>query len=138
MFLSARAVYACLAMTELAARRHDPRPARLVDLADRHGIPQRFLVQILLQLKGAGLVSTTRGASGGYQLTREPQSITLADILSVTDRVDVPTERTANLAESSSALHSVWSRLTEARQKILTETTLADLASAGPRVDFVI
>ena len=73
MFLSAKAEYASLAMLELAVQYGDPRPVRLADLADKHGIPQRFLVQILLQLKGAGLVSSVRGAAGGYQLARPPE-----------------------------------------------------------------
>ena len=50
----------------------DPRPVRLADVADKHAIPGRFLVQILLQLKNAGLVASTRGAAGGYQLARPP------------------------------------------------------------------
>ena len=68
MLVSAKSEYACLAMLELAARYSDPGPIRLADVADKHGIPQRFLVQILLQLKGAGLVASTRGAAGGYQV----------------------------------------------------------------------
>ena len=69
MLITARAEYACLAMLELAAHHNDPRPMRLTEVTDKHGIPQRFLVQILLQMKSAGLVTTSRGAAGGY---REP------------------------------------------------------------------
>src|SRR5262249_18916108 len=90
MLFSAKAEYACVAMLELAARYADPRPVRLADVADKHGISDRFLVQILLQLKGAGLVDTTRGAAGGYTLARGPDQITLYDILKVID----PPERT--------------------------------------------
>src|SRR5437868_2699615 len=88
MLFSAKAEYACLAMLELAARHGDPRPVRLADIADKHGIPQRFLVQILLQLKGAGLIASTRGAAGGYLLARPPEEISLADVLGVVDRTD--------------------------------------------------
>ena len=56
---SAKAEYACIAMLELAVRRGDPGPARLKAIAEMHGIPKRFLVQILLQLKAAGLVAST-------------------------------------------------------------------------------
>ena len=138
MLQSARAVYACLAMAELANRFCDPKPVRLADIADKHSIPQRFLVQILLQLKSAGLVATTRGAMGGYQLTRAPAEITLADVLAVVDGSEPPGDRIAALETASVGLHAVWKRLNEAREKILTETTLADLSPPHAAADYVI
>src|SRR4029453_18506042 len=56
MTISAKVEYACVAVLELAARYESDEPVRIRDIADAHGIPSRFLVQILLQLKGAGLV----------------------------------------------------------------------------------
>src|SRR5262249_39743876 len=85
MRISAKAEYACVAMLELAARQRDKELVRLKTLAHAHGIPQRFLVQILLQLKTAGLVQSVRGAAGGYQLARSPKNITLADVINVID-----------------------------------------------------
>jgi Rrf2 family protein len=144
MLFSAKAEYACLAMLELAARYGDPRPVRLADVADRHGIPQRFLVQILLQLKGAGLVASTRGAAGGYQLARPPEEIALADVLGVVDRADVPQARgrgngrRADVTALAAALHGVWDRIIQARQQILKQTTLAELVEAGQGLQYVI
>ena len=86
MRLSAKAQYACVAMVDLASSHADPNPVHLKHIADRHGISQRFLVQILLQLKGAGLVDSTRGASGGYLLAKAPSLITLADIVHAIDQ----------------------------------------------------
>ncbi len=60
MRISAKAEYACIAMIELATSHGEPQPVRIKAIADNHGIPQRFLVQILLQLKGAGLVVSVR------------------------------------------------------------------------------
>ena len=134
---SAKAEYACLAMLELAARRGEPGPVRLVDIADKHGISRRFLVQILLQLKGAGLVATTRGASGGYQLAREPARISLADILSVVDRADPPHAR-PDAAPLAASLFEVWERLHAEREKLLRETDLASLVEAGQGLQYVI
>ena len=85
---SAKAEYACIAMLELAAQYGDSQPVRLKAIADAHEIPDRFLVQILLQLKGAGLVVSARGAAGGYLLARSPDLITIADIIHVIDRHD--------------------------------------------------
>ena len=66
MKVSAKTEYACIAMLELAAQYGSNEPVRIRKIAERHDVPPRFLVQILLQLKGAGLVSSVRGAAGGY------------------------------------------------------------------------
>jgi Rrf2 family protein len=144
MLFSAKAEYACLAMLELAARHGDPRPVRLADIADKHGIPQRFLVQILLQLKGAGLVASTRGAAGGYHLARPPEEISLADVLGVVDRADAPPARgrgttgKGDMTALAAALHGVWDKILSARQQILRQTTLAELVEAGHGLQYVI
>jgi Rrf2 family protein len=128
---SAKAEYACIAMLELAARHGDPTPVRLKSIADSHSIPKRFLVQILLQLKGAGLVASTRGASGGYHLARAPDAITLADVIGVIDRSDNPAEvrggSSAPPSPLTRAIHGVWSDILDAQQRLLDSTTLATL-----------
>src|SRR5215467_8368810 len=83
MKVSAKTEYACLAMLELAAHYGSNEPVRIRTIADEHGIPSRFLVQILLQLKGAGFVASTRGAAGGYQLVKPPEEITLGEVMAV-------------------------------------------------------
>jgi Rrf2 family protein len=138
MAISAKAEYACLAMLELAARHESPRPVRLADIADKHDIPQRFLVQILLQLKGAGLVQTTRGASGGYQLTRKPADITLLDILTNIDPDEMPAEKPRGGSPLMQSVRGVWKKLNLAREKILAETTLVDLQPSHYTHDYSI
>ena len=64
MKISAKAEYACLATIELARRASEQVPVRVREIAVEHGIPERYLVQILLQLKGAGLVYTPGGRRG--------------------------------------------------------------------------
>ncbi len=83
MKVSAKTEYASIAVLELSQSYHTGEPVRIRDIADRHGIPSRFLVQILLQLKGVGIVQSSRGAGGGYQLARPPDEIALADVMSV-------------------------------------------------------
>ena len=139
MMFSAKAEYACLASLELAARYGDPKPVRLTDIAEKHDIPQRFLVQILLQLKGAGLIASTRGASGGYQLARAPERISLGDILGVIERADPnPASRKAEPTPLATALHDVWDRVAEERQKLLNETSLTQIVSIGQGLQYVI
>jgi Rrf2 family protein len=136
MRVSAKAEYACIAMLELAATHAESQPVRIKTIADAHDIPQRFLVQILLQLKGAGLVDSTRGAAGGYQLARAPDAISLADVVNAIDRGNAPrTNLTRHPGRGSSrraspavsAIHGVWQELQDAEQRMLNEVTLADL-----------
>ncbi len=64
MKISAKAEYACLAILAPARRNPVDPPVRIREISENHGIPERYLVQILLQLKGAGLVASTRGVGG--------------------------------------------------------------------------
>jgi Rrf2 family protein len=129
MRVSAKAEYACVAALELAANYDEPQPVRVKAIADAHGIPQRFLVQILLQLKGAGLVASVRGAQGGYQLARPPEKISLADVIYTIDRDPEARANSTALPNSEAAkmLHTVWREVRLAEQKMLEGVTLAEL-----------
>jgi Rrf2 family cysteine metabolism transcriptional repressor len=128
MRVSAKAEYACIAMLELAASHGQPQPLRVKAIADAHGIPLRFLVQILLQLKGAGLVVSTRGASGGYHLTRPPEQISLANVINVIDRNSSPRNDPALPSSPAvAAIRSIWSGIQAEEQRMLEEVSLADL-----------
>jgi len=133
ILFSAKAEYACIAMLELAARQGHPSPVRLKDIADTHGIPKPFLVQILNQLKVAGLVASTRGAAGGFQLSRDPQNIKMADIISVVDPSEFPGEMrnvgrdSMSASPSMRAIRAIWTEIIIAQQQILAATTLTEL-----------
>lgn len=129
MRVSAKAEYACVAMIELARSYGEPQPVRVKAVADAHGIPQRFLVQILLQLKGAGLVQSVRGAAGGYQLARPPDTISLATVITAIDAA-LPARPAAQMVDSSpvvKAVRSVWNEIHLEEQRMLEECTLAEL-----------
>ena len=129
MRVSAKGEYACIAMLELAANHGNAQPVRVKAIADAHAIPLRFLVQILLQLKGAGLVASTRGASGGYHLTRPPEQISLADVINVIDRTSPSRPDSAAVSSSGAvrAIRAVWQEIQAEEQRMLDEVTLADL-----------
>ncbi len=88
MKISAKAEYACLAVMAMARQGPESPPVHIREISEAYGIPERYLVQILLQLKGAGLVLSTRGASGGYRLARPAESISLGEVLSAVDGPD--------------------------------------------------
>lgn len=138
MFLSAKAEYACLALLELAARHGQPKPIPLAEVADKHGLKKPFLVQILLQLKGHGLVASTRGATGGYQLNKPPEEVSLWDILAVVDRQEPADDREILPSALTTALQTVWKQIGDSREEILRGTTLADLLPETIGVDYMI
>ena len=130
MRLSAKAQYACVAMVELACSHGQSNPVHLKNIAENHGISQRFLVQILLQLKGAGLVDSTRGAMGGYLLAKPPADISLASIINAIDQAPPPLPSALGGLHSTPAVQAVKSVLQEIQleqQQRLEEITLADL-----------
>ncbi|MEZ5263316.1 MAG: Rrf2 family transcriptional regulator [Acidimicrobiales bacterium] len=85
MKVSTRGDYASRALLSLALHADDGRPNSVRDIADRTGLPQPYLEQILLALKGAGLVRSKRGVGGGYILARPPAEISLAEIVGAVD-----------------------------------------------------
>jgi Rrf2 family protein len=128
MKLSAKTEYACLAMLQLAEEYGSGEPVQIRRIAEEHGIPARFLVQILLQLKGASLVASTRGAAGGYRLARPPREITLADVIDVMDGAERPQTSAAKPTPLVGVLLEFCRDLADAERDRLEDTTLADLA----------
>jgi Rrf2 family protein len=132
MRLSAKTEYAAVAMLELARRWEDGEPVRLREIAEMHGVPQRFLVQILLQLKAAGLVTSTRGAAGGYRLARPPATITLEDVRTVVEGPAEPVMLLSGRGASASTarvLGEAWRQVASRESAALRGLDLATLAA---------
>ena len=131
MRLSAKTEYASIAVLELARQWTSGEPVRIRSICEAHGVPSRFLVQILLQLKGSGMVTSTRGAAGGYQLARSPGEITLEDVFRVIEGPDeLLTAITADLAGRSrtvNVLLDAWRQVARAETDTLRSITFADL-----------
>lgn len=129
MRVSHKAEYACLAVLELAMRQGEPQPVPVSLIAETHGIPPRYLMQILLQLKGGGIVVSVRGSSGGYQLAMPAEEITLAEVLTLIDG-PLPITRRPAVTMKTPATHTlaaVWNEILHTEQRILEETTFAEL-----------
>ena len=105
-------------------------------LATAQSIPHKFLENILLELRHAGLVASQRGAEGGYRLGRAPAEITVADVIRAVEgpiasvRGSRPEDVT--YAGSAVALRDVWIDLRTAMRGVLEQTTLADLVARSP------
>ncbi len=85
MRLSTKSDYAARAVSELAMHYGAGRALHIEEIARAQAIPQNYLVQILIELKGKGLVRSRRGKSGGYTLARPPSEISFGDVLRAID-----------------------------------------------------
>ncbi len=85
MKLSVKSDYACRAVLWLAHHYPEGVARRVEDMATEHGISPNYLVQILIELKGARIVKSQRGKDGGYLLARPPAEITMGDVLRCVD-----------------------------------------------------
>jgi Rrf2 family protein len=133
MKLSARTEYACLAMLQLAQEYDGGEPVQIRRIAEEHGIPARFLVQILLQLKGASLVASTRGAAGGYRLARPPREITLAEVIEVMEGAERPATNAGKTTPLVGVLLELCRELREKQHDRLDDMSLSDLVEQAAR-----
>jgi Rrf2 family protein len=116
------------------ALRHDAGPTSVRDIAERTGLPQPYLEQILLALKGAGLVRSKRGVGGGYVLARAADQIGLAEILAAVDGpitvgdFGEPHQDGACDHEGQCVLLAVWKQAGDVMRRHLEGYTLASIA----------
>jgi Rrf2 family iron-sulfur cluster assembly transcriptional regulator len=133
--VSTRGDYASRALLSLALHTEDAGPTSVRDIAERTGLPQPYLEQILLALKGAGLVRSKRGVGGGYVLARDPADITLGQIVSAVDGPIVagdfgePHQNGACDHEGQCILLSVWADVGHHMRDHLDSFTLGDMVS---------
>ena len=132
--MSTRGDYAARALLSLALHATE-RPTSVKEIAERTSLPQPYLEQILLALKGAGIVVSKRGVGGGYVLAREPAAITLGDIVSAVDGPIVvgdfgePHQNGACDHEGQCVLLAVWAGVGDEMRRLLDGLTLADVAA---------
>lgn len=132
--ISQKAKYAMRALVALA--RSGPGNTRMIgDISREQAIPKKFLEQILLELKRAGIVMSLRGRAGGYGLLKSPEEITFGEVLRLIDGPIAPLPCLSKIAyrrcedceeETSCEIRHVFERVTLATRAVLDSTTLAD------------
>jgi Rrf2 family protein len=131
MRISAKADYALRASVELAVAQPGP-PMKAEAIARAQGIPVKFLLNILSELKHARLVQSHRGAEGGYSLARPAAEVTLADVIRAVEGplANVHESRPEDVSYPGSAeqLKEVWIAVRASLRQVLERVTLADLA----------
>jgi len=138
MRLSTKCMYAIRALFDIAYHGSDE-PVSGRDIAEREEVPHRFLEQILLELKRAEFVRSKRGPHGGYRLAREPEDITMLDIVETIDgpmtvsfcyATDEEARRKCQI-KSRCVTAAVWRDIATAIQDVLREVTLQDMVHRG-------
>jgi Rrf2 family cysteine metabolism transcriptional repressor len=134
--ITAKAEYACMAMISLARLQSENRPVHIKEIADEQSIPLSTLTQVLLKLKGAGLVRSTRGSAGGYTLARAPEEIKLGEVLTAIDGQNGVARELPGA--SAQVLASVWYQILEREREVLAATSIAQLAGRSASINWVI
>ncbi|MCB0974132.1 MAG: Rrf2 family transcriptional regulator [Actinobacteria bacterium] len=126
MKVSTRGDYATRALVSMAL--HDPQiPTSVKEIAERTGLPQPYLEQILLAIKGAGLVRSKRGVGGGYVLARDPAEISVADVLAAVDGPIASDVDEIEHSEGRCVIQDIWIEVFERMRDYLNAVTLATL-----------
>jgi Rrf2 family protein len=133
--ITAKADYALRAALELALGEDatQPRPTKGDAIARAQAIPIKFLENILIDLRHAGLVRSQRGADGGYWLARPAAEIALADVIRAVEgplasvRGEAP--EAVDYPESAATLQRAWIAVRASLRSVLESVTLADLAA---------
>lgn len=134
MRVSARVDYALRAAAELAAAAGEG-PVKGERIAQAQGIPLKFLENILLELRHAGIVASQRGERGGYWLARPADEVTLAEVIRAVEgplaNVRGARPETVEYAGAAGALREVWIAVRANLRAVLESVTLADLAAGS-------
>lgn len=132
MKLPAKIDYAYKAILELAIRYRSDTPVQLSVISEAQDIPEKFLIQLLLRLKSANVINSSRGISGGYYLTRPPSQVSLADVVRAIDDsiIEAPREAKGPKASDSDKLIArIWGDIAKDTVKRLEEITFDKLVS---------
>ena len=132
MRVSAKTDYAIRAALELAAA-GDEKPVKGERIATAQAIPLRFLENILMQLRHAGLVESRRGADGGYRLAKPADAVTLADVIRAIDGplagVSGARPETLGFGGVAEPMREVWIAVRASLRAVLEQITLADVVA---------
>jgi Rrf2 family cysteine metabolism transcriptional repressor len=139
MRLTAKSEYGVLAAIDLACN-YGSGPVSAREIAERRGIPPRFLEQIFVALRRAELVTAVRGAKGGFTLSREPADITVLDVVEALEGPLASSlcdqSRDEGCGKSTTcAAAPVWARATSALRDVFASTSLASLGGTQDSFD---
>lgn len=138
MKLSTKGEYGLLAVIDLALHSLEA-PVQSAQIAERQNIPKQYLDQLLLFLKKAGLIESSRGRQGGYQLARSASHISLLQVVRALegsiDSNDVFMREGPNQDPTRKILRDLWSEIFEHASEVLRTTTVEDVCERRKKLD---
>lgn len=132
MKISTKGRYGVRAMGELALH-YGQGPLPLKEIAEKQGISEHYLEQLMGALRKAGLVKSVRGAQGGYILNRSPKNITVGDVIRVLEGpltpVDCVSKDNAEACEKAGACmtRKIWEKMRDSMAEVVDNITLQDM-----------
>lgn len=130
MKISTKGRYALRLMLDIANNSKE-RPVSVKDIANRQGISDKYLEQIISVLNGAGFVKSVRGAQGGYLLKKKPEEYTVGSILRLTEGSLAPTscvEEEGSCDRIDKCVTAkIWKQINDAVNNVVDNITLADI-----------
>ncbi|WP_406676515.1 RrF2 family transcriptional regulator [Moorella sp. ACPs] len=139
MKLSTRGEYGLRAMFDLA-QHYGEGPIPIKSVAERQDISEHYLEQLIAVLRKAGLVKSVRGAQGGYILSRDPEEITVGDIIRVLEGPIAPVE-CLNASEGEGCeraetcvTRGIWEKVRDSISSVLDSFTLADMVARASKM----
>jgi Rrf2 family protein len=127
MQIPVKAHYAAIAMLALAARYREGELVSARTVSAEHNVPSQFLVQILQQLRAAGLICSSRGSSGGFKLQRDPERITLAEIVDAVCSPQTSSTTDGDVSNLNLVMSQVWDEVIRQQRNQLEQRTLQAL-----------
>lgn len=130
MKLSHKLEYACRVLAQLARFSGQDKLAHIDALAEAEKIPANYLVQILNELRNAGLIISKRGKQGGYALSKNPAQIKLLEIVTAVD-AELLEGGFSCEGHSGERVANIWGRIGEELEASIAKYTLDDFIVAG-------
>jgi Rrf2 family protein len=130
MKLSLKVEYACQVLSQLGYTVNTPELPHIEDLAKAESIPSNYLVQILNELRTAGLINSRRGKQGGYALARPPAEISLYDIMQAVEG-NILAHSHSGSGQSAPRMSAVWGEVADKFEAVLKSYTVEQIMSRG-------
>ena len=127
MSLSAKTQYGIVSLIELASIYEQGTVLQVAEIAQRQGIPDRYLEQMLTSLRRARILRSIRGPRGGYQLARPPAEILMQEVVAVLEGEAAPRSSSERTTAEFDVLRALEDQLDSARRRILAGTSVQDL-----------
>jgi Rrf2 family protein len=131
MKISTKVEYGLVALIDIATNSCNGEVVTVISISERQGISKNYLEQILTPLRQAGIISGTKGAQGGYNLTTDPEYLKISTILNALDSnlINVVFDNSMKCDQNAINVikNNLWDKLDESFNKLTGNTTLSDL-----------